>query len=201
VVATNAVLPDNQHAELASNAVTTSGPEFAERSELAPAQEIPTPQGQREEPGHGAEETVHPVAEKAAEEHVAQEAPYTEPMVPDAITVQGQSAVAGDMAEKRDSDLAASTAAAWASWRQIRETAQPAPAAEGRIPSDDEFGSSSVSASAAMAAAAGAERAPDGTPGADSDDPAAIASIVDSVLADLRPKIVEEISRKLGKKK
>jgi hypothetical protein len=27
-----------------------------------------------------------------------------------------------------------------------------------------------------------------------------IASIVDSVLANLRPKIVEEISRKLGKK-
>jgi hypothetical protein len=28
-----------------------------------------------------------------------------------------------------------------------------------------------------------------------------IASIVDSVLADMRPKIVEEIARKLGKKK
>jgi hypothetical protein len=34
-----------------------------------------------------------------------------------------------------------------------------------------------------------------------SEDSGEIASIVDSVLADLRPKIVEEISRKLGKKK
>jgi hypothetical protein len=49
-----------------------------------------------------------------------------------------------------------------------------------------------------MAVAAGAEKAPEGAHGAESDD---IAGIVDSVLADLRPKIVEEISRKMGKKK
>jgi hypothetical protein len=50
-----------------------------------------------------------------------------------------------------------------------------------------------------MAVAAGAEKTPK-VEEADS-DPAAIASIVDSVLADLRPKIFEEISRKMGKKK
>ena len=50
-----------------------------------------------------------------------------------------------------------------------------------------------------MAVAAGAEKSPEeGAPGA---DPRAIANIVDSVLAELRPKIVEEISRKLGEKK
>jgi hypothetical protein len=49
-----------------------------------------------------------------------------------------------------------------------------------------------------MAAAAGADHNADGSgPGSDTE----VASIVDSVLADLRPKIVEEISRKLGKKK
>ena len=42
------------------------------------------------------------------------------------------------------------------------------------------------------AAAAGAESAGDESP--------ELASIVDSVLADLRPKIVEEISKKLKKK-
>jgi hypothetical protein len=36
---------------------------------------------------------------------------------------------------------------------------------------------------------------------ADAASDPSIASIVDSMLADLRPKIVEEISRKLGKKK
>jgi len=50
-----------------------------------------------------------------------------------------------------------------------------------------------------MAVAAGAEKAPEeASAPAESDE---IASIVDSVLADLRPKIVEEISRKMGKKK
>jgi CheY-like chemotaxis protein len=47
----------------------------------------------------------------------------------------------------------------------------------------------------AMAAAAAAESSPAPTP-----DSSAIASIVDSVLADLRPKIVEEIAKKLAGK-
>ena len=50
---------------------------------------------------------------------------------------------------------------------------------------------------AAMAAAVGGKIIED-LSGSDSDP--AIASIVDSVLANLRPRIVEEISRKLGKK-
>ena len=50
-----------------------------------------------------------------------------------------------------------------------------------------------------MAVAAGAEKRPDESSAAS--DSEGIASIVDSVLADLRPKIFEEISRKMGKKK
>jgi hypothetical protein len=52
-----------------------------------------------------------------------------------------------------------------------------------------------------MAVAAGAEKAPEEARAAHDSEPDEIASIVDSVLADLRPKIVEEISRKMGKKK
>jgi hypothetical protein len=52
-----------------------------------------------------------------------------------------------------------------------------------------------------MAVAAGAEKAPEETSAESESDPAAIASIVESVLADLRPRIFEEISRKMGKKK
>jgi len=51
---------------------------------------------------------------------------------------------------------------------------------------------------AAMAAAAAAESAPAVAPGPAPTDPRAIASIVDSVLAELRPKIVEEIAKKLA---
>ena len=94
---------------------------------------------------------------------------------------------------KKESDIAATTAAAWASWRKIRESgghsSQPESSSQQTSDADDE---------AAMAVAAGAEKTPE--EGAAESDPE-ISSIVDSVLADLRPKIVEEISRKLGKKK
>ena len=88
----------------------------------------------------------------------------------------------------KESDLAATTAAAWADWKRIRETASS---------SDSDPSPRDV---AAMAAAVGAERHPEDVPYGSESDPA-IASIVDSVLNDLRPKIVEEISRKLGKRK
>jgi hypothetical protein len=52
-----------------------------------------------------------------------------------------------------------------------------------------------------MAVAAGAEKAPEEASPESGSDPEAIASIVDSVLAEMRPKIYEEISRKMGKKK
>jgi hypothetical protein len=50
-----------------------------------------------------------------------------------------------------------------------------------------------------MAVAAGAERSVHEAAAAES--PADIAGIVDSVLADLRPKLMAEISRKMSEKK
>ncbi len=90
--------------------------------------------------------------------------------------------------ERKDPDMAATTAAAWASWRRSRESGMPLPSA------------TEPASEAAMAVAAGAENSPEDVASEIESDPA-IASIVDSVLAGLRPKIVEEISRKLGKKK
>jgi len=93
--------------------------------------------------------------------------------------------------EPRDeSDIAATTAAAWASWRRIRESGTPQSHTEVE---DSAAGSQDE---AARAVAAGAEETPQ-APG----DTEGIADIVDSVLADLRPKIYEEITRKMGKKK
>lgn len=57
----------------------------------------------------------------------------------------------------------------------------------------------STSASAESASAEGAPAPPESAAAAAA-DPAAIASIVESVLADLRPKIVEEIAKKLSGK-
>ena len=71
-------------------------------------------------------------------------------------------------------------------WHQIRsgESAAASDAVEAAKQSEE--------ALKTMAAAASADGASDASH---------IASIVDSVLADLRPKIFEEISRKMGKKK
>jgi CheY-like chemotaxis protein len=114
---------------------------------------------------------------------------------------------------KKESEVAEHTAAAWASWRRIRDDGKSGSSKDSSSKDESKDGSSkdglskskasageiSVDdAKAAMAVAAGAEKAPEEVvAGEDSE----VSAIVDSVLADLRPKIVEEISRKLGKKK
>ncbi len=95
---------------------------------------------------------------------------------------------------KKESEIAATTAAAWASWRRIRETDHRPASEEPVAPkAEPKHESAAPSDTNAMAVAAGAEKA--------AEEPAEIENIVDSVLADLRPKIVAEISKKLGKKK
>jgi hypothetical protein len=124
-----------------------------------------------------------------------------------AETAPGEPA-AGDLAntpEKKESDLVATTAAAWASWRQIRETGSPSgngprPATVDKQQDEDDE-PAHLPETAAMAAAAGAEKSPEEVAAASSAESKAIANIVDSVLAELRPKIAEEIARKLSAEK
>ena len=139
-------------------------------------------------------ETIEPVAvsQDHADHPPAENAPAPELAVSADKTHGGIPEMA-----KKESDIAATTAAAWASWRRIRETGDPKDAAQSKNKGEEKAPPSSDEA--AMAVAAGAEKAPEDVP-AGSESPE-IASIVDSVLADLRPKIVEEITRKLGKKK
>jgi twitching motility two-component system response regulator PilH len=132
--------------------------------------------------------------------------PATEALLPAAsVQSSAQTVSAGEPTPrgiadigKKESEIAATTAAAWASWRRIRETG------DARDPSDSQSASEKDSDGqdkAAMAVAAGAEKAPEEVSESSSEETPEIASIVDSVLADLRPRIVEEISKKLGKKK
>ncbi|HEX4785508.1 MAG TPA: response regulator [Candidatus Sulfotelmatobacter sp.] len=106
----------------------------------------------------------------------------------DSTAVEAAGAKENGAAGKKESDESANTAAAWASWRRIRESGESKESSEKKTEE-------------AMAAAAGAEKSPAEGSAESESDPEAIASIVDSVLADLRPKIFEEISRKMGKKK
>lgn len=115
-------------------------------------------------------------------------APPSMPVVKDAETSQHPA----EVAPAKEPDIAETTAAAWASWRRIRESRDTTQSRPNNDPN------SSPHDSAAMAVAAGAESAPEESASQDSGE---IANIVDSVLADLRPKIVAEISKKLGKKK
>jgi hypothetical protein len=100
-----------------------------------------------------------------------------------------------------ESDVAETTAAAWANWRRIRESGDSRTTSAEPSQQEKEAIAAGIQEAAAMAVAAGAEKhsdEPSAAPGSDADG---IASIVDSVLADLRPKIFEEITRKMGKKK
>src|SRR5579863_6379859 len=104
-------------------------------------------------------------------------------------TVEPEPQHTNNGAPRKESDLTETTAAAWENWRRVRQGGDgPAPA---------------TLEEAAMAVAAGAEKSPEAAMATSEPDSesADVASIVDSVLADLRPRIVEEISRKLGKKK
>jgi hypothetical protein len=109
-----------------------------------------------------------------------------------------------ETAHKEDSELAATTAAAWASWRQIRETADSGATENPERAKDFEVENPPAAQpeSAAMAVAAGSEKSPgEGSAAVSADEAKNIASLVDSVMAELRPKIVAEISKKLASEK
>ena len=159
-------------AQIPESAAKYDGPETFEESkhdERRPMVEEPKP----------VEPEPAPVASsQSSDSQISSD--HAEPAVP------AKAVESPDVTGKKDTDIAATTAAAWANWRRVRESGAPKT-------------SESPQDAAAMAVAAGAESSPE-DPAADS-DPSAIANIVDSVLADLRPKIFEEITRKMGKKK
>ena len=110
--------------------------------------------------------------------------------------------VAENSEPKLDSETVKTTAAAWANWRQIRDTGpsveKPQPQPREEVVAE----SAAPANTAALAVAAGAEQAlqevASAAPNHSSED---VASIVDSVLAGLRPKLMEEITRKMAEKK
>jgi hypothetical protein len=171
-------------------------PEPAVTEPVTPEAAVPQDQSQSEttqdEQAAPVTGTPEPVAE--AERHEQESKSGEVSTEPEPVSRTSRAGGSEEMA-KRESE----TAAAWASWRKIRETggSKSAPPAEASVKEAED---SIPEDRAAMAVAAGAERKPEEVTGSFDSDPE-IASIVDSVLADMRPKIVEEIARKLGKKK
>jgi CheY-like chemotaxis protein len=115
---------------------------------------------------------------------------------------------------RREAEIAAATAAAWSNWKDIRDSvagakliSQPVDAAgvvrpELEQPKELENVRAEEKPPATpektLAAAAAADSSSSSAPAADESD--TIASIVDSMLAELRPKLVAEIAKKLEKK-
>ncbi|MGA9542482.1 MAG: response regulator [Candidatus Sulfotelmatobacter sp.] len=139
--------------------------------------------------------------------------PQPEPAIAEAVAVPRRGETVENPAEtapepKIDSETVKNTAAAWATWRRVHDSSQGNEVTETQAKEkgkDKEVDQpeSAPPDTAARAVAAGAEQllqeaaaaaAPDG-------DQSNVASIVDSVLADLRPKLMEEINRKMSKKK
>jgi hypothetical protein len=160
-------------------------------AEVAVPQAAPQVEEGQEEKAAAATEIPEPIAKaQDNEEQSSSEEVTTEPVPVSSASTAGGS----DEMAKRESE----TAAAWATWRKIRETGGSKSASPAE-PSAKEAEESVPQDRAAMAVAVGAESKPEEVASLDSDPE--IASIVDSVLADMRPRIVEEIARKLGKKK
>ena len=178
----------------------TTEPQIEEVAQAAPASEIvaeeaatqvvaPEVQGNPEsEKASLLTEASEATVKSEVSEDKSEDVPTPPVPVSSASTAGGTDEMA-----KRESE----TAAAWASWRKIRETGSSKPVQSEETAKETE---EAPEDKAAMAVAAGAESNPAEVTSSLDSDPE-IASIVDSVLADMRPKIVEEIARKLGKKK
>ena len=98
---------------------------------------------------------------------------------------------------RHETDLASANAAAWANWRQIRDTivgsTSQTPDGVKATFKDVREEEPAAAQPEAMAAAASS----DGGSSASTSDPNAISRIVDNMLAELKPKLMEEIARKL----
>jgi CheY-like chemotaxis protein len=199
--------PLNENAHEATGQAVSEMPQAVESE--------PATQIAETSPAEEAAEAAQPEAKHAARvaEHTSATSVFEAASVPELASAVAE-VTAGwnnsddsstqETARKQDSELAATTAAAWASWRQIRETADSGNGDNSKQAKDFKVENPPAVErdSAAMAAAAGAEKSPEESSTADSTTEAMnIASLVDSLMAELRPKIVAEISKKLASEK
>jgi hypothetical protein len=130
-------------------------------------------------------------------------AEHTTPIEAVAATVAAPESHASapvDSALPREAELAA----AWQNWKQVRETlagSPPAAGAEARAELDSKQEEAATPAQAVSADAAPEPVEAEEVAGEAPEESTAIASIVDSMLAELRPKLVEEIAKKMNSEK
>jgi CheY-like chemotaxis protein len=189
------------------NAETSPAPEFAEPKQEPTPAEFKSPVSKTEIAGLAglvglsAESQLAPETEAATPEATAATSKPFARIVPPTENLAGD---ADELAAEStpDPETVKTTAAAWANWRQIRDTSKGSEVAQAQ---SKEFEvPESAPAETARAVAAGAEQnlqEASSPSSSSSEKPGDVASIVDSVLADLRPKLMAEISRKMAEKK
>jgi CheY-like chemotaxis protein len=140
-------------------------------------------------------ESSHPSSETEAAAVIEAHTPVSEPSpaVAESVAERAVSVAPADAPTLVDAQIAEGAEDMVANWKNIRDSiasgaARPAPAKE-----NEQVRSVELDPIEAQPVAAAPETRVPAT-----SDPKAIASIVDSVLAELRPRIVEEIARKLA---
>jgi hypothetical protein len=155
------------------------------------------------EPAGAKEESAYAAAAAAGTSSEHMPAVETASAANPAAEVAAGTAASAEVAPQREAELAA----AWQNWKQIRESFVSAPPAESATEVPDAASTTQEEAPAsgpASADEAGPETAEAEAEAAAGDAPGestAIASIVDTMLAELRPKLVEEIAKKMNSEK
>jgi CheY-like chemotaxis protein len=200
------VVTDAPKAE-ASSIETPEKEEQVQREEQAQKEEVSADADEASTPVSAAQPEPAKIEEASAPAPIPVQETHSERPAEDSVTRASDFAAEHAPAESNgrlqqgESDVAETTAAAWANWRRIRESADSKTTSAEPSQQEKEAVAAGIQEAAAMAVAAGAEKHSDEPSAAPESDADGIASIVDSVLADLRPKIFEEITRKMGKKK
>jgi CheY-like chemotaxis protein len=141
--------------------------------------------------------------------------PHAEVSLAESAAVANSSGEPGTAAETgetstQDKLRAAEMAAAWSHWQEVRQAIvgsgladqiTDVAAAAASVSATNSEGSAQSSATTESSPASSQESAPPQQANPAKTDSSSIASIVDSVLAELKPKLVEEIAKKLGEKK
>lgn len=174
----------------------TATPEIAARATPAEAEkkDEDLPAAEQQQPATTFADAIQRTESSEAESPSS--APVEASAAPEAVYKSSSEEDEAGGQDDMGKDKADKTKAAWSNWHQIRSGSTPAGAASDPVQAAKDAEAQAEEAPRAMAAAAAA-----GDGSAASSDASDIANIVDSVLADLRPKIVEEIAKKLGKSK
>jgi CheY-like chemotaxis protein len=164
--------------------------------------------------GSVAPSTVEP--ETVSPASAAGTSPHAEASLAESATVANSSSVQTPAAgtgesSTQDKVRAAEMAAAWSHWQEVRQsivgsgladqiTDVAAAAARANVTDSEKSLQASATTPESLPASS-QESAPLQQAAPTKTDSSSIASIVDSVLAELKPRIVEEIAKKLGEKK